>query len=188
MQERLAFTASFWGSAAVVSRAVEGRAGPVVNQEFGQFETWTQANAFAAKLNEGLDLDPLQVHQILTGSILRAIDPLHAATARQCRSDALDGAIAGKSVRVQFILAELNLAVTFCRIVRSRQSPHTTRMLRNARIALFNALDYALHSELSSTDLQEITAGCKKLHAALQESLSQRVELIAAADGQPARS
>jgi hypothetical protein len=188
MQERLAFTASFWGSAAVVSRAVEGRAGPIVDQEFGQFESWTQANAFAAKLNEGLDLDPLQVHEILTGSILRAIDPLHAATARQCSGDALDGAVAGKSVRVQFILAELNLAVTFCRILRSRQSPHTIRMLRNARNALFNALDYALHSELSSTDLEKITAGCKKLHAALQESLPQRVELIAAADGQPARS
>jgi hypothetical protein len=60
-------------------------------------------------------------------------------------------------------------------------------MLRNARIALFNALDYALHSELSSTDLQENTAGCKKLHDALQESLSQRFELIAATDGPPAR-
>ena len=73
-------------------------------------------------------------------------------------------------MRVQFILAELNLAVTFCRIVQSRPSPHTPRMIRNARNALFNALDYALHSELTSSDFEEITAGCKKLQMALQDS------------------
>ena len=187
MQERLAFTASFWGSAAVVCRAVEGRAGPVVDQEFGQFETWTQANAFATRLNEGLDLDPIEADQILTSSILRAIDPLHAAAAGERPGDALPGAVAGKPVRVQFILAELNLAVTFCRIVQSRPSPHTPRMIRNARNALFNALDYALHSELTSSDLEEIIAGCKKLQMALQESPSLRAELIAAADGPSAR-
>lgn len=181
MQERLAFTASFWGSAAVVCHAVEGRAGPIVDQEFGPFGTWTQANAFATRLNEGLDLDPVEVHQILTSSILRAIDPLHAAATGECPGDALPCAVAGKQVRVQFILAELNLAVTFCRIVLSRPSPHAPRMLRNARNALFNALDYALHSELTSSDLEEITAGCKKLQAALQESLAPRA--ITAANG-----
>jgi hypothetical protein len=188
MEERLAFTASFWGKAAVVSRAVEDRAGPVVDQEFGEFETWTQANAFAARLNEGLDLDPMEAHQILTSSILRAMDPLHAAVACEGPGAVLPGAVAGRPVRVQFILAELNLAVTFCRIVRSRPSPHTPRMIRNARNALFNALDYVLHSELTSSDLEKITAGCQRLRAALQESLSRRGELIAAADGPRARS
>jgi hypothetical protein len=188
VQERLAFTASFWGSGAVVCRAVEDFAGPIVNQEFGQFETWTQAKAFAERLNEGLDLDPVEVHQILTSSILRAIDPLHAAAARRCPSDASRGAVSGKTVRVQFILAELNLAVTFCRIVLSRPSPHMPRMIRNARNALFNALDYALHSELTSSDVEEITAGCRRLHAALQESLSRRGELVTAADGPRAGS
>jgi hypothetical protein len=188
MQERLAFTARFWGSAAVVCRTVEGRAGPIVDQEFGQFETWTQANAFAARLNEGLDLDPVETHQILTSSILRAIDPLHAAAAKNRAGDESRCAVTGKPVRVQFMLAELNLAVTFCRIVRSRPSPHTPRMIRNARNALFNALDYALHSELTSSDLEEITAGCKKLQMALQDSLSRRAGLIAAADAPSARS
>ena len=172
VEERLAFTANYWGSSAVVCRAVEGRAGPIVDQEFGEFETWTQANAFAARLNEGLDLDPVEVHQILTSSILRAIDPLHAAAGRVCTSAPSRSAVSGKTVRVQFILAELNLAVTFCRIVRSRLSPHTPRMIRNARNAFFNAMDYALHSELTSNDLEEITAGCRRLHAALQGALS----------------
>lgn len=178
MQERLAFTASFWGSAAVVCRAVEGRAGPMVDQEFGQFETWTQANAFAARLNEGLDLDPIEAHRILTSSILRAIDPLHAAAAGECPGDTLPGAVAGKPVRVQFILAELDLALTFCRIVRRRPSPHTPRMIRNARNALFNALDYAWHSELTSSDLEEITARCRRLQAALQETIFRQRELL----------
>lgn len=182
MEERLAFTASFWGDTAVVCRAVEGRAGPFVDQEFGQFETWTQAKAFAAKLNEGLDLDPIEAHRILTSSTLCAIDPLHAATACEFPDDKLPGAVSGKPIRVQFILAELNLAVTFCRIVRSRPRPHAPRMIRNARNALFNALDYALHSEPTSSDLKDITAGCQRLRAALQETLLRADDSIIATD------
>ncbi len=46
MQGRFAFTAKYWGAAAVVCRATEDSPGPSVQQEFGRFETWTQANAF----------------------------------------------------------------------------------------------------------------------------------------------
>jgi len=70
IQSRLAFTAEFWGDAAVVCRAIENRAGLVVYPEFGLFDTWTHANAFAAKLNEGLELDPVEARQIITSSML----------------------------------------------------------------------------------------------------------------------
>jgi hypothetical protein len=49
---------------------VEDRPGPVVEQQFGEFKTWTQAHTFAAKLNEGLDLDPMEARQIVTSSLL----------------------------------------------------------------------------------------------------------------------
>lgn len=70
MEPRFAFTAEFWGDGAVVCRATEDRPGPVVEQQFGEFKTWTQAQCFATKLNEGLDLDHLAVRQIVTSSLL----------------------------------------------------------------------------------------------------------------------
>src|ERR1700680_292137 len=78
-QRKLAFTARIWGDGAVVCRAEEGRPGPVVDQEFGQFDTWTHANAFANELNQGLELDPAEVQQIITDSILRTDELVAAA-------------------------------------------------------------------------------------------------------------
>jgi hypothetical protein len=60
----------------VVCRAKDNCPGPVVDQEFGQLQTWTQANAFAARLNEGLEIDTIEAEQIVTGSILRTRDVL----------------------------------------------------------------------------------------------------------------
>jgi len=70
MQERLAFTANFLGDAAVVCRAIEDRPGPIADLAFGRFETWTQAQAFARRLNEDLKLDPGEARQIVTSAIL----------------------------------------------------------------------------------------------------------------------
>lgn len=72
MTNRIAFTAEFWGNAAVVCLAQEDQPGPVVDQEFGFFDTWTQANAFASKLNEGLHIAPADVRQIVISAMLRA--------------------------------------------------------------------------------------------------------------------
>jgi len=40
--------------------AVRQKIAPVRSwkQEFGEFATWTQANAFATRLNAGLEIDP----------------------------------------------------------------------------------------------------------------------------------
>jgi hypothetical protein len=70
MKERLAFTANFLGDAAVVCRAIEDRPGPIADLAFGRFETWTQAQAFARRLNEDLKLDPAEARQIVTSAIL----------------------------------------------------------------------------------------------------------------------
>ncbi len=174
MADRFAFTAKYWGDAAVVCRAVEERPGPVVDQEFGQFETWTQANEFAARLNEGLEILPSEAEQIVTSSILHASDLLSAVHSQECGCHQLGGPVAPRSIRVQFLLAELDLAVTFCRIVRSKPSRHTGRLLRNARNALFNAMHYVVHSHLPTCDLQAITARLERLHAAFQDSYQEQ--------------
>lgn len=70
MDGKFAFTAQFWGDSAVVCRAQKDHPGPVVEQQFGEFKSWTQAQSFAAKLNEGLNLDPFEVRQIVTSSLL----------------------------------------------------------------------------------------------------------------------
>lgn len=72
MDARFAFTAQYWGDGAVICRAIEDRPGPLVEQQFGEFPTWTQAQNFASKLNEGLDLAPEEARQIVTNSLLAA--------------------------------------------------------------------------------------------------------------------
>jgi hypothetical protein len=173
MQDRFAFTAKYWGDAAVVCRATEDRPGPVVDQEFGQFQTWTQANAFAARLNEGLEIDSIEVERIVTGSILQTGDLLRAIDFPESACGRPRVPTAGRSVRVQLMLAELELAVTFCRIVRCRPGELTNRLLRNARNALFDAMHFVCHSKLPAGDLDAITERLYRLQAALEESPPQ---------------
>jgi hypothetical protein len=176
MQDRFAFTAKYWGDRAVVCRSVEDRSGPVVEQEFGEFETWTQANTFAARLNEGLEITPIEAEQLITSSILRTSELLREAGLANLAGQQTHFLIARRPLRVQFVLAELDLAVTFCRIVRSKPSQHTKRLLRNARNALFNAMHYVVHSELAASDLEAITERLKRLQAAFEEYSPQEAE------------
>lgn len=78
MQDRFAFTASYWGKGAVVCRAIEGQPWPVVEREFGEFETWTQANFFATCLNERLDIHYAEAEQIITSAFLCTGEALRA--------------------------------------------------------------------------------------------------------------
>ena len=167
-QRKLAFTARMWGDGAVVCRAEEGRPGPVVDQEFGQFETWTHANAFANQLNQGLELDPSEVQQIITDSILRADELVAAAGSREFVGFR-ETEIAGKPVRIQFLLAELDLAVTFCYMLRNKPSPHANRMVRNARNAIFDAMHYVFRPECNNQDAELIAPRLQRLLSLLQE-------------------
>jgi hypothetical protein len=170
MQERFAFTAKYWGHAAVVCRAAEDRSGPVVEQQFGEFETWTQATMFATRLNEGLGIHPGKVQQIVTSAILHTNDVLRGIDDSKDARDRVSAVEIARSVRVRFLLAELDLAVTFCRIVRTRPGRHTERLLRNARNALFNAMHYVLHSELPERELLKISVSLQNLQAALEST------------------
>jgi hypothetical protein len=169
-QRKLAFTAKIWGNGAVVCRAEEGRPGLVVDQEFGQFETWTHANAFANRLNDGLELDPPEVQQIITDSILCTDELLAAAGSLQFRGGR-EAKITGKPVRVQFLLAELDLAATFCHMLRNKPSPHAKRMVKNARNAIFDAMHYVFRPECSYEDTELIAPRLERLLGLLQELL-----------------
>lgn len=172
VRERIAFTAKYWGDKAVVCRSSEDCPGPVVDQEFGEFETWTQANTFAARLNDGLDILPAEAEQIITSSILRSSELLRAAESPGPSGAPLRGLAIGRALRLQFMLAELELAVTFCRIVRSKPSENTERLLRNARNALFNAMHFVCHSELADYEVEAITGKLARLHTALEQSVA----------------
>jgi hypothetical protein len=174
MRERFAFTAKYWGDKAVVCRSSEDCPGPVVDQEFGEFETWTQANMFAGRLNEGLEITPAEVEQIITSSILRTSELLRTTDAPGSSGKPLKGQAIGRALRLQFMLAELELAVTFCRIVRSKPSENTQRLLRNARNALFDAMHFVCHSDLAECEVEAITGKLAKLHVAFEESIPER--------------
>jgi hypothetical protein len=79
MSARIAFTAEFYGEQAVVCLAQEDRPGAVIDQELGRFETWTQANAFAIKLNDRLAIAPADVRQIVISAMLRGGRALRTA-------------------------------------------------------------------------------------------------------------
>jgi hypothetical protein len=171
MREKLAFTASFWGDSAVVCRASEDRPAPVVNQEFGRFETWTQASAFAAGLNDGFDLDCAEVRDIVTSAYLRRSTLLNSIEAGSCTC--AGGTLRPKplSPRMQFVLAELALAITFCRIgATSQRSTQAARLRRNARKALFDALHFVLQSNPCSFCMEKLSGQISILHSALQDT------------------
>ena len=177
MRDRFAFTAKYWGDTAVVCRSIEDRPGPMVAQEFGEFATWTQANAFATRLNAGLEIDPSEAEQIIFSSILRASELLPTIDCPE--SVGLQrGPFRERSLRLQFMLTELDLAMTFCRIVRSEPRGHTDRLLKNARTALFDAMHFVCHADLAACELEAITERLEKLQAAFEDIVSLNPEDI----------
>src|SRR5262249_5990013 len=119
MQGRIAFTAGLWGDAAVVCRAVEGQPGPDVDPQFGVFDTWTHANDFAANLNHGLDVDPLEARQIVTSAILARAHLLQATGCLDIVCTDAPVLIVANALQVRLLLAHLVLALTFCRLART---------------------------------------------------------------------
>jgi len=81
---------------------------------------------------------------------------------------------------LQFMLTELELAMTFCRIVRSKPSEHTDRLLRNA---LFDAMHFVCQADLAACELEAITERLEKLQAAFEDIVSANPEDLIPAEG-----
>lgn len=127
---RIAFAAGYWGEGAVVCRAHEDCPGPVVDQEFGFFETWTHANAFANKLNEGLELSTEQANQIVRSALLARAEVLHAGFPDAAdRTRRLQLALLTAKERrrpVELLLVEMDIAIGIYR---------SARLLRDRRVS-----------------------------------------------------
>src|SRR5947207_2404276 len=96
----------------------------------------------------------------------RPIPPAHAC-------DRVRRPIAGNRLRVEYMLAKLDLAVTFCRLARSGPSQHTNRLLRTARNAFFDGMHFVCGSELSPYESEAIAERLAKLHAELEKPSPQ---------------
>jgi hypothetical protein len=141
--------------------------------------SWTQAHVFATRLNEGFELASTEARRIVIGAMLRTSEVVAAVDSAQAGGAELCVTASATSPQVQFVLAELGLAITFCRILHTKRSRQKTRLIRNARNALFNAMHYVVNAELAAGDVLAITAKLHGLHAALRESGSQRHGRIA---------
>jgi hypothetical protein len=76
-------------------------------------------------------------------------------------------------LRAQFALAELELGLTFCRLVASNPNRPSDRLLRNARNALFNAMHSVVYSELADSHVKLITERMACLVEALKQICPQ---------------
>ena len=172
MEPRFAFTAQFWGDGAVVCRAVQDRPGPVVEQQFGEFKTWTQAQSFATKLNEGLDLDRLAVRQIVTSSLLAT-----AGVVQETLNSASSWAgspveVAAHAVQLQFILSELAFALTLCRSAAYLSDASVRRIASNVQKVLRQSAYFLNFFDGNYTELKDIAARTRELNSAFQHVVS----------------
>ena len=69
-RERFAFTAVITGTGAMVVRVVADTAGFCPQKEYGSFETWTEAQDFAAVLNQTHGIDPMETQYIVVSASL----------------------------------------------------------------------------------------------------------------------
>lgn len=169
MAAQVAFTALLSGSDAVLGRAVAGLPGLIVDRQQGTFATWTQANDCARRLNETLGLSPSESRGIVIDALLTAAELIQQCDSLLRESRRLRQRIKNKPTCLQFVLAQLELGVTFCRIACTRPSPLNERLLQNARKALATAMSAMGRFEFTMQGLQEIAAGINRLQHALEE-------------------
>lgn len=177
MDARFAFTAQYWGNGAVVCRAMEDRPGPVVEQQFGEFPTWTQAQNCATKLNDGLDLDPLDVRQIVTSAFLatasviqEALDSSHAWTGSEMERKV-------RAAQLRFVLSQLSFAITLCRTVSLLSESAQLSVLTNVRNIIQLTNRFLPFFESDYQQLETVAQGAQALQDALQPPRTNQARL-----------
>lgn len=191
MAGQSAFAAVFSPRRAVLALAVKGLPGLAIDEQLGSFPTWTEASAFARRLNEGLGLSACEARQIVTDAILGADalgsppDPPDDVTGAFLRAEELRHECASllqKSAqlhqnlnvslsRLELTLVSLELGVTLCKCVQTL--PPTPdkleRLLQTARKALSSAAGARSRFPLAAAGLRDIDAGIERLQVALLE-------------------
>ena len=87
-------------------------------QEFGLFDSWTRANDFAGKLNEGLGLSELESRQIVTDSAIGIAEPLSATKSSVSVWNLAPVLRAARVLQVHNVLAQLKMVLNFCATAR----------------------------------------------------------------------
>ena len=168
MDARFAFTAQYWGDGAVISRAIEDRPGPIVEQQFGEFKTWTQAQNFASKLNEGLDLDYSQVRRIVTSSFLATACVIQEALNSKQLWVGSRAERQARETQFRFVLSELAFAITLCRTAALLSGPAAVCTFTYAQEALRHTKQFLLSSHGDYGDLEGLVQQAETLQKALQ--------------------
>lgn len=167
-QRRIAFAAEYWGEAAVVCCAREDQPGPVVEQQFGVFETWTHANAFANKLNQGLDISPEDARQIVTSAMLAKGELLrseHDASLWRFRPNLKNI----EDTHLRSLLLELDAAVSICQLARLyRRVKPSERAMRGARHITGHANQVMRAMQIDGAALDEIHRRLDQLQIELE--------------------
>jgi hypothetical protein len=70
--QRSAFAAVTTENGAVVVRVLQDSSGVWPQNEYGYFETWTQAQGFASMLNQAYGIDPVEAQHIVVSASLAA--------------------------------------------------------------------------------------------------------------------
>ena len=169
MEASFAFAAQYWGDGAVVCRAVFDRPGPVVEQQFGEFKSWTQAQNFATELNEGLNLDPLTVRHIVTSSFLATACVVQEALNSSSSWNSNPVESAARTAELRCVLAELAFALTLCHSASYLDATSARRALSHARRALDNSTRFLKTHDGDYDQLKGIAARAVTLNSAVQE-------------------
>lgn len=154
---RMAFAAEFWDDRAVVCRAMENATGCAVVQEFGLFDSWTEANFFAAKLNEGLGLSADEARVVVTDALLASAELLKvAAHAAPCPT--LSPVLArAHFAQMEFLRCSLLLARTFCHLARCQKvEEQSARLFQNAWSAAEQAVAYLIELPMTRAEAENI--------------------------------
>jgi len=163
-QPRLAFAAAHWGDSAVVCRAEENSPGPVVEQQFGIFPTWNQANAFARKLNEGLEVTPEDARQVVTSAMLAASGVVRAPEPKDTIWKRAPVLVAAERLQWHHLLAQLDLAITFCDLSRGRLADSRyRRLLETAQRTVDVTLGFVRHNKRNRREILQVCAKLETL-------------------------
>lgn len=168
-QPRMVFMATFWGEGAVVCRVMENATGCAVMQEFGLFESWTAANHFANKLNEGVGLSATEARGIAYGAAL-ALAELVGVAVREHPYCFVAGTLERAHVaQLRFLRSSLVLARTFCHLASCCPSEERSiRLLERSRRAFEQGLAYLTRVPANLGEVAEIFTLIKELESELQ--------------------
>ena len=123
VRAQVAFTAILSGKEGVVAKAVVGLPGLASDPQFATFPSFTQANEFAQRLNEGLGLTPSQARTIVTDVMVKAqaLISEYDSLVQMARELRLRSRYRYRPPELEWLLTLLEVGLTFCNTACTRR-------------------------------------------------------------------